>query len=255
LAGKGCPKCKNETLSKKFLSNINDFVKKSTSIHGNKYDYSKFIYKNSSTKGIVTCPIHSDFLIHPNNHLNGKECPKCNGGVKYTNIEFIIKSNKTHNNFYNYSKCNYINSKTKITVTCPIHGDYLQAPSHHLVGNGCPKCKMGISKQQTDFLNFIDIKIQNVALKEWKRKKVDGFDPKTNTVYEFLGDYYHGNPIKYSHDAYNPTCHKTFGELYNNTFKSFDKLKKLGYNLKYIWENDWLKFKNNIVDSPNILTF
>jgi hypothetical protein len=46
-----------------------------------------------------------------------------------------------HNNYYNYSKVNYINSFTKVLITCPIHGDFEQTPSSHLSGRGCPKCK------------------------------------------------------------------------------------------------------------------
>ena len=84
------------------------------------------------------------------------------------------------------------------------------------------------------------------------RKEVDGYDKKTNTIYEFLGDYYHGNPEKYECSKYNPTCHKTFGELYENTIKKFQKLKECGYIIKYIWENDWIKFKNGINIVPNI---
>ena len=38
----------------------------------------------------------------------------------------------------------------------------------------------------------------------------------------------------------------SFGELYENTFKKFDKLKSLGYTTKYIWENDWKKFKSGL---------
>ena len=45
---------------------------------------------------------------------------------------------------------------------------------------------------------------------------------------------------------------RTFGELYNNTFKRFDKLKLLGYNIKYIWENDWNKFKAGLDKTPKI---
>ena len=54
--------------------------------------------------------------------------------------QFIIKAHKTHDNKYDYSKSEYINTTTKITVICPEHGEFNQRPEIHLKGRGCPKC-------------------------------------------------------------------------------------------------------------------
>ena len=62
--------------------------------------------------------------------------------MKKTTEQFIFEANKKHSNFYNYSKTNYINNKTKVIITCPIHGDFEQAPANHLGGQGCRKCKI-----------------------------------------------------------------------------------------------------------------
>lgn len=48
--------------------------------------------------------------------------------------------NKIHNYKYDYSKAVYLNSKNKLTIICPIHGEFLQTPSGHLRGMGCRKC-------------------------------------------------------------------------------------------------------------------
>ena len=61
--------------------------------------------------------------------------------VRLTTEEFITRSVTAHNNFYTYEKTNYINYKTKVTITCPIHGDFNQRPSHHMNGHGCSKCR------------------------------------------------------------------------------------------------------------------
>ena len=50
------------------------------------------------------------------------------------------KLNKIHNNKYNYELVVYINSKTKINIGCPEHGEFEQVSNSHLMGNGCPKC-------------------------------------------------------------------------------------------------------------------
>lgn len=41
---------------------------------------------------------------------------------------------------YDYSKTNYIHSKTKVVISCAIHGDFEQAPEKHLRGQGCIDC-------------------------------------------------------------------------------------------------------------------
>lgn len=60
--------------------------------------------------------------------------------IKYTKDTFIKKANKIHNGKYNYSKVIYKYSKSKVIITCPIHGDFEQEAASHLQGHGCPKC-------------------------------------------------------------------------------------------------------------------
>ena len=54
--------------------------------------------------------------------------------------KFIDKARNRHGNKYDYSKVNYKNINTKITITCPIHGDFEQIGMNHILGQGCPKC-------------------------------------------------------------------------------------------------------------------
>jgi len=44
------------------------------------------------------------------------------------------------NSFYDYSKVVYVDMVTPIIIGCPIHGDFMQTPDHHKLGNGCPCC-------------------------------------------------------------------------------------------------------------------
>ncbi|MBQ2397368.1 MAG: hypothetical protein II304_10105 [Bacteroidales bacterium] len=59
---------------------------------------------------------------------------------KLTQEEFIKRANNVHNGKYDYSKVKYVNSSTKVCVICPIHGEFFQIGSDHLLGSGCPKC-------------------------------------------------------------------------------------------------------------------
>jgi len=65
----------------------------------------------------------------------------------------------------------------------------------------------------------------------------DGYCKKTNTVYEFHGDYWHGNPEMYKEDDINKKTRKTFGELYRETMERENYIRKMGFNLITIWEN------------------
>ena len=59
---------------------------------------------------------------------------------KLTLKQFIERANKIHNNKFDYSKVNYVNSRTKVCVICLEHGEFWITPNHHLRGVGCPKC-------------------------------------------------------------------------------------------------------------------
>lgn len=77
--------------------------------------------------------------------------------MSYNTATFIEKASKIHNNFYDYSKVEYVNCRTEVTIICPIHGEFKQMPYQHLGGRGCRKCGFNkISKNKTNsFENFI----------------------------------------------------------------------------------------------------
>ena len=54
-----------------------DYIFKSKSIHGDKFDYTKTIYKSAKDKVIITCPKHGDFKTFPQYHYYGWGCPDC----------------------------------------------------------------------------------------------------------------------------------------------------------------------------------
>jgi hypothetical protein len=124
------------------------FIKKAKSIHGNKYDYSKVNYIKSYIKVIIICPKHGEFLITPNNHLSKKAgCSICFGNKTLTTKQFIIKANDIHNNRYDYSLVQYINTSSKVKVKCNKHGIFNVTPNDHLSNCGCPDCGIEHSKE------------------------------------------------------------------------------------------------------------
>jgi len=127
-------------------------------VHTNKYDYSNFQkYNHSHQKIKIICQKHGEFVQSISNHLKGHGCPKCSQTHQYSNKEYIQKAKKVHNNFYSYHKTNYINKKTKVIITCPIHGDFLQSPYEHICGHGCPVCANNKKKTFNQFLKEASI--------------------------------------------------------------------------------------------------
>lgn len=131
---KGCPKCDQEHRKQ-------EFIQKAKKIHGDKYDYSKIEYKTNKIPVEIVCPIHGSFFQAPGDHLKGYGCSKCSGKYKPTTEEWISKVKNLYNGKYNFSKVEYIDNKTPVTVICPIHGEFYPIPNNFIKEiSGCPKC-------------------------------------------------------------------------------------------------------------------
>lgn len=113
----------------------------------------------------------------------------------------------------------------------------------------CPHCSKsrGYSKAQIKWIDEImlneNLYIQHALDTKGEYKingvgKVDGYCKENNTVYEYHGDYWHGNPLIYDKDEINPSNKKTYGLLYEKTIIRENMIKMLGYNLIVKWETD-----------------
>lgn len=104
-----------------------------------------------------------------------------------------------------------------------------------LLGKECYKSQ---SKLEKEWLDNLHIETRQYIITTDKGIfKVDGFDSSSNTIYEFLGDYWHGNPSKYKPTDINTRLNISMGELYNITINRFEILKNLGYKIIYKWES------------------
>lgn len=54
-----------------------EFIERSKTIHGNKYDYSKVEYVNCKSKVCIICPNHGEFWQNAESHYSGRGCSKC----------------------------------------------------------------------------------------------------------------------------------------------------------------------------------
>lgn len=139
-----------------------EFIEQAIAAHGHKYDYSRVVYNGSRQKVVIICPKHGEFLQLPNAHAQGQGCPKCYNEARFANRlltmdEFLQKAHQTHGDKYDYSKVVYTHSQNKVTIICPVHGEFKQAPADHLRGQGCPRCyadatRLRKSDTQADFI-------------------------------------------------------------------------------------------------------
>ena len=91
---------------------------------------------------------------------------------------FISKANKIHKNRYDYSKVNYINAKTKVTIICREHGEFQQTPSNHLSNYNCQKCAKNF---QLDTNSFIE-KAINIHNNKYDYSKVNYINADTQII-------------------------------------------------------------------------
>ena len=251
----GCGKCGGH-----YKSNSEEFIAKAIDIHGDKYDYTKIEYITNSVNICILCKIHGEFEQTPATHLSGCGCVKC-GRISMqekqkTSLQsFIENAHTTHDSKYVYDNVIYINARTYVSITCPTHGDFKQIPYSHLRGCGCPLCcRKKYSAMQIRWLNFVQ-KYEAVHIEHAEnggefpipgtRFKADGYCRETNTIYEFHGDLWHGNPMIYRAEEVS-YFGKTYGELYQKTVLKETKIKEMGFKLVVLWESEWNRI-NRIV--------
>jgi len=250
------------------------YVNKFNKVHQNLYDYSLVsdnnLFDNNKLKNgartiiQIICKKHGEFNQALCDHISGNGCQLCkkerlristasyNLNNRMTNEEWIERANKIHHQLYDYSLVNYTKSDCSVRIICNNHGQFIQKSSYHLGGSGCQKCATGktsskIGHQWLDSLKNISLLREYPLSNAAKKYIVDGYDPSTNTVYEFLGDYWHGNPKIYKSTDLMKTRKIYFHELYHQTMRKFSDIKDAGYNLVYIWESDWREQQKSFI--------
>lgn len=135
--GNNCPKC-----AKRYKPNNSEFIQSCQEKFGDRFCYDKTNYTNSRTEIKVICKMHGEFFVVADAHkrqTNGG-CPKCGKTVRLTQQDFIKMAQDKHQGKYFYSKTKFENTRGKVIITCPHHGDFLQIADAHLRGRACPKC-------------------------------------------------------------------------------------------------------------------
>ena len=172
--------------SSKKIKTKEEVISKCIEVHGKHYSYDKIEYKNNRTKMCIICPEHGEFWQNYKNHVTlGKGCPICGKYkiwktrhesfvpkekniipkykkcFKLTFDIFLERAREVHGDKYDYSKVEYIDSKTPICIICPKHGEFWQKPMNHLRGYGCKKCGKVYKYTTEEFVDKVNKKYGN----------------------------------------------------------------------------------------------
>jgi ribosomal protein L36 len=163
LSGRGCPKCGKLTSSHTRRKATDEFIADAKAVHGDSYDYSLTEYRLAHSEITIICHDHGQFKQRAYSHLNGKGCPECGGSEKLTTEVFIDRARAVHGDRYDYSRVEYLNSNTKITIVCPDHGPFPQIPESHInQKSGCPACaEYGFNPSEPARLYYVAVTTDN----------------------------------------------------------------------------------------------
>ena len=243
LSGRGCKECGKEKSIEDIKSRLmllkDEFIKRASEVHGNKYDYSSVDYKDTRTKIEIICKEHGSFFQSPNKHMQGRGCPTCGRErtIEHNFLtldDFIKKARNVHGDKYDYSKSLYTGADNKLEITCEKHGKFLQTPHNHLKGTNCPSCGASISKPEIKLKDFIRSFYKGEIITNSKSiippMELDIYVPTLNLAIEFNGGYWHSERFKDK----NYHLHK------------YNLCKNKNIRLVSIWEWEYLKDRDKI---------
>lgn len=275
-----CKYCSKESRAQKNITRILTDIKKPDSYYIDKCNKKhNFLYEYPSEiknrRIDIICKKHGLFNIFVHSHLKGTGCQKCkleekefkneqsklnklkprdysnqilHNKSRITPVEIVKKQfQDKFQNAFEYDWTTYVNLNTPMKMICSIHGEFNKTPTYHLGSKyGCNRCsKSRTSSSENDWLDS-----KNITTRQYKIYKdnkffikVDGYDEKTNTIYEYLGDYWHGNPKYFKNKKYttNKNTKIHYLELLQQTEDRFNFLLQKGYTICYIWEREHIE--------------
>lgn len=251
--GSGCPSCGDLIRRAKRRLPQHEAIEAAKKRHAGFYTYERTVYVNSTTKFTVTCPVHGDFSIMPNGHIHsGKGCPSCanikrghrrdpaksarktaDAKIAKFSAKFIKEARAVHGDTYDYSRAVYTGQKAKLTIICPDHGPFEQAPDHHVQrANGCPECSHHRSKGEASLAKFMAslAEIEQRNRRIIPPKELDIYVPSSALAIEYCGEYWHASRSVEEEPEYRLRhIHKQ------------QMCEQAGIRLMTVYESEWLK--------------
>jgi glutaredoxin len=239
--GHGCPYCtKVKTMEIDSICYTHKDLLREWDFSKNTID-PKTICAGSDKSVWWVCSKNHSWKTRVKHRTNGSGCPYCKGkktgyGNSFgDNCPELLLEWHEKNTLSPYSMTP--GSHKKVWWKCSKGHEWVASVGERtLRSRGCPYCSKRISRSANKWLDSLNIKERECYIKiDGKRFFVDGLDPKNNTVYEYFGNFWHGNPQKYNPKDIHPIIKKTFGELYKETMCKIKALEESGYKVVYKW--------------------
>jgi G:T-mismatch repair DNA endonuclease (very short patch repair protein) len=229
--GNGCPACAKDSVSSYIRLGDAAWLMRFREVHGNRYDYSEALGIRTTENTSIICRVHGPFTQRPQAHAKGAGCPRCCASFPDTQESVIAKFVLTHGARYDYSKVKYVDSQSKVTITCPEHGEFEQKPANHIKGKGCRHCarlllRSSRSEAETnidEFAKELGFDTEHGYLPGAKDWTYDVVVPEVSLAIEFNGLYWHSYPRINRGRHYHKRKHA----------------ESHGFRLLTIWEDDW----------------
>lgn len=213
--GSGCPQCGIEKRSNSQKLTQEQFIQKAMSIHENKFDFSRSVYKSAHEKVEIVCKEHGSWWAKPNSILNGHGCPKCgvnkrSNKKKLSQNDFLERAIAIWGDHYILDKIQYKFAKEKIEIVCKQHGPWLVRPYDFCNGHGCPRCSKGWpSKGEdalADFIESLKLEVQRSNRTILRPLELDIYIPEKHIAVEYNGHYFHSDQQKDRNYHYEKFC-------------------------------------------------
>ena len=130
----GCRQCARLISDEEWLRRFRDR-------HGDKYVYSRCVFRDANTPVEIICKEHGSFYAAPVRHGSaggGGRCPDCRR--LDSRAKFLERAKAAHGDRYDYSLVDYRTIDDKVEIICKAHGSFWQTPHNHESGHGCGKC-------------------------------------------------------------------------------------------------------------------
>ena len=250
IKGKTCPNCcKSEGMKKMMESKkvtIEEAVNRTNQLSNGEIEIDTSTYVNTM---IPARFIHKvcgrDFVRSLNTFMAIPRCPHCvkervNKERTKTTEQFIEEDRITHGDYYIFDHTIYTKSSEYVTITCPVHGDFIIEANSFLQGRGCPYHHVNKSIMEEEMYDYVhslvgdEVKLTNNyrITYDGKRYETDIYIPDLKMGFEFDGLYWH-NELNKPNDYH---LAKT------NAFK------EKGIQIYHIFEDEWNR-KRDIVES------
>lgn len=261
--GDGCPECGKLICQNCQRKTTEEFIEDAKKIYGDKYDYSKVNYIGSKIKVCIICHEkdkngieHGEFLIRPNDFMEGHSCKKCFAIKNSKQLEYnemIEKFIRVHHNKYDYSmiesKNYYLDND--IQIICPKHGTFTQSVRNHLKA-GCKEC--AIEKMQeyrkVDETEF-KMRFNSISNNKFSYNSEEFINMNTPMTFKHFvcGTQFKRTPTAFLSNATCPVCNQIlYSGLKTKTTEEFIEDAKNMHGDKFDYSNTKYSKSNEKVE-------